>query len=464
MNTSEVSAPSGLWESILACAERKIGPRACNTWLSPAKIKSLDGGILNLSVPNEFFVEWLSEHYLKSLTEAVSEALGRPVKVALAIDERPVKGGNGGSQVDDAWRAQALCEPPRPLPRDGHLNPSYTFANFIVASNNQLANAACMAVLEKPGTTYNPLFIYGGSGLGKTHMLHAIGHAALAGANTERVFYVSAERFMNEMIFSIQQGTTLAFRDKYRRAELLLIDDVHFLGGKESTQEEFFHTFNSIHDSGRQIVLTCDRPPKEIPRVEERLISRFTWGLVVDIQRPDLETRIAILHQKAARLGFALSQDVAITIANIATANVRELEGSLLRVQAQARLTGTEPTPETVAQLLGEVLRPQHRALTVQEVQSLVAKHFGLQPKDLCGRRRTNNVAFPRQLAMYLCRTYLDVPLAEIGRTFGGRDHTTVLYACAKVDALLTEDPSIKRTLSSLVDHLNRRRDNLFTN
>jgi chromosomal replication initiator protein len=333
-----------------------------------------------------------------------------------------------------------------------------------VASNNQLANAACLAVLEKPGAMYNPLFIYGGSGLGKTHMLHAIGHAVLKDGGNDRVFYVSAERFMNEMIISIQQGTALAFRDKYRHAELLLIDDVHFLGGKESTQEEFFHTFNSLYDSGRQIVLTCDRPPKEIPRVEERLISRFTWGLVVDIQKPDFETRVAILHKKAERLGFRLSQDVALTIAKIATANIRELEGSLLRVQAHARLSGQDPTPETVALLLAEVLRPQHRALTVQEVQSVVANHYGLQSKDLCGRRRTNTVAFPRQLAMYLCRTHLDVPLAEIGENFGGRDHTTVLYACAKVESLIKGDLTLRRTLSTLVDRLRQRGDNLLTN
>jgi len=432
--------------------------------MGPARIKSLDGGVLRLAVPNEFFVEWLSEHYLKSINDAVSEALGRPVKVALIVEEGAAESGNGGSQIDHVRGDPVPCEPPCPLHRNGDLNPNYTFDNLVVAGNNQLANAACMAVLEKPGATYNPLFIYGGSGLGKTHMLHAIGHAAAKGTGVERVFYVSAERFMNEMIQSIRQGTSLAFRDRYRRADVLLIDDVHFLGGKESTQEEFFHTFNCIHDAGRQIVLTCDRPPKEIPRVEERLISRFTWGLVVDIQRPDLETRIAILKKKAARLGFKLGQDVAVTIAEIAKANIRELEGSLLRVQAHARLTGHDPTPETVVELLGEVLRPQHRAPTPQEVQSIVAKHYGISPKDLCGRKRTNAVAFPRQLAMYLCRSHLEVPLSEIGEVFGGRDHTTVLYACAKIESLLREDTSFRKAVANLVERLDRRGDNMLAN
>lgn len=485
MTQPETTTPSGLWESIVASVEAKIGPRACRTWVSPTAIKGLNAGVLTISVPNEFFVEWLSEHYLAALTQAASDALGRPVKVEFCIDPCAAKNSGAAapqvSAIDDDGSGLAghQCLEPASRPRasfagpePGHrshngyasLNSNYTFGNFVVGGNNQLAAAACRAVSERPGSAYNPLFIYGGSGLGKTHMLHAIGHAALNVHGGDGVCYVSSERFMNEMIASIQQGTTLAFRNKYRRARLLLIDDVHFLGGKESTQEEFFHTFNSLHEAGRQIVLTSDRPPKEIPRVEERLISRFTWGLVADIQRPDLETRVAILRKKAARQGMALSSDVAHAIAQIAAGNIRELEGSLLRVKAHAQLSGHPLTPEVVAQVLGDILNPHRKSATIQDVQQLVARHYGLRPQDLCGRKRTNSVAFPRQVAMYLCRVNLDVPLALIGERFGGRDHTTVLYACTKIETQLQTDNYLRKTIKTLSERVAGAVENLFMN
>jgi chromosomal replication initiator protein len=266
------------------------------------------------------------------------------------------------------------------------------------------------------------------------------------------------------MIASIQQGTALAFRNKYRRARLLLIDDIHFLAGKESTQEEFFHTFNSLHEAGRQIVLTSDRPPKEIPRVEDRLISRFTWGLVADIQRPDLETRVAILQKKAAKQGTVLTPDVALAIAQMASGNIRELEGSLLRVKAHAQLAGLPITPAVVEQVLDDILHPHKKSATVRDVQQLVARHFGLRPQDLSGRKRTNSVAFPRQVAMYLCRLNLDVPLAAIGESFGGRDHTTVLYACSKIESQLKTDPYLRKTVKTLSARVTGNVENLFMN
>lgn len=491
MGQTDSAAPSGLWESILSSVESKIGARARRTWLSPASIGGLNAGVLRLAVPNDFFVEWIGEHYLRFLNEAASDSLGRPVKVEIFADDRASQGGNGAgdgeagidtAEKNDNCYAHTGNGSGREhvtistSPSHGHgrglqdprgcaaLNGNYTFDNLVVAGSNQLAAAACRAVCERPGTAYNPLFIYGGSGLGKTHMLHAIGHAALGDASSNGVYYVSAERFMNEMIASIQQGTALAFRNKYRRARLLLIDDVHFLGGKEGTQEEFFHTFNSLHEAGRQIVLTSDRPPKEIPRVEDRLISRFTWGLVADIQRPDLEMRIAILHQKAVRQGIKLSSDVALAIARMARSNIRELEGSLLRLKAHAQLTGQPLTAEMVGDFLGEILRPQRALPTVNDVQRAVARHFALRPQDLCGRKRTNAVALPRQLAMYLCRAQLDIPLAEVGEQFGGRDHTTVLYACSKVESKLRTDPALRRTLNTISGALFGAGENVFAN
>ncbi len=492
MVPSETSPSSGLWESILLSVERKIGPRATRTWLGPGKIKGLDAGVLKLAVPNEFFVEWLSEHYARVLNESASDALGRPVKVEISVDELLAVaseaggngdcagsghnggGGNGCSHDGNGGRREmtnfqaAVPQDCRIPHQDGApcavLNPNYTFDSFVVAGSNELATAACKAVAERPGCAYNPLFIYGGSGLGKTHMLHAIGHAATNGRRPDGICYVSAERFMNEMIASIQQGTALAFRNKFRHAGLLLIDDVHFISGKEGTQEEFFHTFNSLYEAGRQIVLTSDRPPKEIARVEDRLISRFSWGLVVDIQKPDLETRVAILEKKAARQGFNLGPGVALAIARMANGNIRELEGSLLRVKAHAELTRQPLTPDVAAQLLCEIFREPARTVTVQDVQQLVAKHFGIRPQDLCGRKRTNCVAFPRQVAMYLCRALLDTPLAEIGDKFGGRDHTTVLYACSKVEAQLKIDPRLRKTVTTLTGRIPGGGENLFIN
>jgi chromosomal replication initiator protein len=478
MPPSETSPSSGLWESILLSVERKIGSRAARTWLGPGKIKGLETGVLRLAVPNEFFVEWLSEHYARALNESASDALGRPVRVELSVDgllcSASETGGNGCSQggngeVQSGGPIHAVESADCRIPRQAEascagLNPNYTFDSFVVAGSNQLATAACRAVAENPGATYNPLFIYGGSGLGKTHMLHAIGHAATRDGQLNGVCYLSAERFMNEMIASIQQGTALAFRNKYRHARVLLIDDVHFLGGKEGTQEEFFHTFNSLHEAGRQIVLTSDRPPKELPRVEDRLISRFTWGLVADIQKPDLETRVAILEKKAARQGFVLSPEVALAIAKLANGSIRELEGSLLRVKAHAELTRQPLTPDVATEILCDIFRAASRSATVQDVQQLVAKHFGVRPQDLCGRKRTNCVAFPRQVAMYLCRTLLDVPLAEIGDKFGGRDHTTVLYACSKIEAQLKIDPRLRKTISVLTGRVPGTGDNVFIN
>ncbi len=484
MTHVETSAPSGLWESIVSSVERRIGPRACRTWICPARIQGLDAGVLKLGVPNHFFVDWLSEHYIRLLNEAASDALGRPVKVEIHADERARQNGNGDSRTVNSGSAgdgevngdgtaieshgpDVAAQSYTPIERThtaaSCLNPSNTFNSLVVSDSNRLAAAACMAVAERPGATYNPLFLYGSSGLGKTHMLHAIGHAASAGASNE-VCYVSAERFMNEMIASIQQGTALAFRNRYRRARLLLIDDVHFLGGKESTQEEFFHTFNSLHESGRQIVLTSDRPPKEIARLEERLISRFTWGLVADIQKPDLETRVAILNQKAARQGFNLCGDVALAIAQMASGNVRELEGSLVRVRAHAQLTRRPLTPDIVTEVLGDILRPRVKAATVLDVQQLVARHFSLRPQDLCGRKRTNAIAFPRQVAMYLCRSHLDTPLAEIGERFGGRDHTTVLHACSKIESQLKTDTRLRKIVADLACRLPASGDRMLIN
>ncbi len=335
------------------------------------------------------------------------------------------------------------------------LNPKYTFENFVVGKSNQFAHAAARAVAEHPATAYNPLFIFGGSGLGKTHVMQAIGNAIRHRNGPDTlIHYASAENFMNEMIGAIQGGKTMAFRNKYRRIDVLLIDDVQFLQGKESTQEEFFHTFNALHDAHKQIVLTSDRPPKEIPTLEERLVSRFEWGLVTDIQAPDLETRIAILRKKAFDDQLIIPDDVLEFIASNVRSNIRELEGSLIRLLAFSSLTDTEIDIRLARDVLKDFLKQPNRIVTVEQIQRMVADHFGIPEEAMKVKKRTSSIAYPRQIAMFLSRDLTKLSLSEIGNRFGGRDHTTIMHACDKIGRMAEEDPELRQILHRLTSTL----------
>jgi chromosomal replication initiator protein len=335
------------------------------------------------------------------------------------------------------------------------IDPRYTFDTFVVGKSNQMAAAACKAVAEHPGTSYNPLFLYGGVGLGKTHLMQAIGNALLASNRAARVCYVSSEKFTNEMIWSIQHGKTLVFKDRYRTVDLLLIDDIQFLAGKETTQEEFFHTFNALHEAGKQIVLTSDRPPKEIQGLEERLVSRFEWGLLADIQKPDLETRVAILRKKAEVENIHLPEDVALLIAEHARNNIRELEGSLIRLVAFASLLKKSIDLPLAEQVLQEFIKPgRTRQVDPSTILKRTADRFHTTVESMKGKRRTSSAVRPRQVAMYLCRRLTNMPLTEIGKLFGGRDHTTVIYACERVEEMIRKDAKVQRIVQELEQEL----------
>jgi chromosomal replication initiator protein len=351
-------------------------------------------------------------------------------------------------------RAAERPAPPGAVNQGMPLTPRFTFETFVVGNSNQFAHAASLSVAETPAVRYNPLFIYGGVGLGKTHLMQGIGNELLASGKLERVCYMSAEQFMNQMIEALQFGKTLEFRNKYRRMDLLLIDDVQFLQGKDATQEEFFHTFNALYDAHKQIVVTSDRPPKEIPTLEERLVSRFEWGLVVDIQPPDLETRIAILQHKASRNSLQLPQDVVLFIAKNVKSNVRELEGSLIRLIAHSSLNGSDITIELAEEVLKNILSHETVRITVERIQQEVAQEYGVSVEGLKSKKRTKTLTVPRQVAMYLCRQHTDLPLVEIGQAFGGRDHTTVIHACDKVENEIKEDRTIRLRVEQLRERI----------
>jgi chromosomal replication initiator protein len=428
----------GLWERLLAALEGHLPPQAIDTWVRPGRLVSCRDQRLEIGVPNRFIRDYLLEHHLPALRAAAAHCLGGAAQVTIAIDRA----------------ARPLAAPPpatAPPPPSG-LDGRYTFATFVVGSSNQFAQAACLAVAEQPSAAYNPLFIYGGVGLGKTHLLHAIGHQVARTHPQLRVDYLSTERFTNELIGAIRYDKTSDFRHRYRTIDLLLIDDIQFISGKERTQEELFHTFNDLYESRRQIVISSDRPPKEIPDIEERLRSRFEWGLIADIQPPDFETRVAILKKKAELDRLPLPDDIAFFIANKVKSNIRELEGSLVRIRAFSSLSGRDLSLDLVQEVLANIWGGEERLITTEEIQRRVGEVFGVKPHDLRARTRTKAVAFPRQVAMYLTRQLRSDSFADIGRAFGGKDHTTVLHAVNKIEALLQEDPKFRKTLDHIIN------------
>ena len=428
-----------LWDRLLASLEGHLPPQALANWIRPARLLGYHDNRLELAVPNKFARQYIEQHYLGTLQAAAAALLGARTHVVLTID-------------------RSLPAPPPSTPAPGLAAPAaaaldarYTFETFVVGSSNQFAQAACLAVAEHPSAAYNPLFIYGGVGLGKTHLLHAIGHRLTQSHPQIRVQYLSTEKFTNELIGAIRYDKTQEFRQRYRTMDLLLIDDVQFLSGKERTQEEFFHTFNDLHESRRQIVLSSDRSPKEIPEIEERLRSRFEWGLIADIQPPDFETRVAILKKKAELDRLPLPDDVAYFIATKVKSNIRELEGSLIRIRAVCTLSGRELSLDLAQEVLANIWGPDERRIAIEDIQRRVAEVFKVRPQDLRAKTRTKAVAFPRQVAMYLTRQLTSDSYADIGRGFGGKDHTTVLHAVQKIEALLQEDPKFQKTIDHII-------------
>ena len=434
-----------LWLRCLERIREETENQSFQTWFEPARPVDVTDGSFKLEVPNRFFADWLEEHYITLIRSALEESAGRPLEPVFQVAHR---------RPDEYEPVSAVRPQPAPVAKpsfdDCQLNPRYTFSTFVVGKGNQFAQAAAMAVAEAPGTTYNPLFIYGGVGLGKTHIMQAIGHYIRDHRPDVSVYYVSSETFMNELITAIQRGSTLEFRDKYRSKDLLLIDDVQFLAGKESTQEEFFHTFNALYLAHKQIVLTSDRPPKQIATLEERLVSRFESGLVTDIQAPDLETRIAILHRKAELDGISIPNDVIHLIANSVTSNIRELEGSLVRLLAFSSLTGSEITVDLAKEVLSEFLGRPRGPVSVARIQQAVAETYGVPVEKMKARGRASQIALARQVAMYLARDLTHLSLNQIGEHFGGRDHTTVLHAQRKIADLVADGGQMQRDVENL--------------
>jgi chromosomal replication initiator protein len=427
-----------LWEEILARIETKVNRHSFYTWFRPTTFVSEDRTSVTVRVPNALFKDWLTKHYSGVITEATNELKRPNLSVAFVSD----------AQADAALiplgadEAAVLQSGPAAATQPGPagLNPRYTFDTFIVGSSNQFAHAACRAVAEAPSRSYNPLFIYGGVGLGKTHLMHAVGHYVLLHDRNLKLTYISSERFMNEMINAVRYDRVLDFRERYRSVDVLLVDDIQFLAGKEGTQTEFFHTFNALYDSQKQIILSSDCPPHEIPALEERLRSRFEWGLTADIQSPDLETKVAILKKKAEAEAVPLPDNVAMYIAGKIKSNIRELEGSLIRLIAYASLTGQEISLPLTQEVLKSILDHDEKAVTIEIIQKFVAEYYNLKLADLKSRNNSKSVAMPRQIAMYLCKALTHASLPEIGRSFGGKHHSTVIHSIRKVEAQRKKD------------------------
>ncbi|MBI3319618.1 MAG: chromosomal replication initiator protein DnaA [Candidatus Omnitrophica bacterium] len=447
------------WSKAVEILRARLGTEVAWRWIEPLKFASSSDHVVVLEAPNQFFRDWVLAHYEDILRESVE---GRQIRVvtAPATEQGRVTGGTGDpvrASVAEERRARTVDraqQTPLAQERFGSLNPKFTFDRFVVGSGNRFAHAASLAVAESPAKAYNPLFVYGGVGLGKTHLMQAIGHAIADRRPAARVFYTSSEQFTNELILAIQTRTTARFRDRYRTVDALLVDDVHFIAGRESTQEEFFHTFNALYDAHKQIVISSDRPPKDIAGLEERVVSRFEWGLVTDIQPPDLETRIAILRKKAEESSIQVPDEVTDFIAQRVTTNIRELEGALIRVVAYCRFFSKSLEVSVAQDVLKDMVQEVSVRLTAERIQESVGAYFRLSPEVMRSVSRQRSILYPRQVAMYLCRKLTDSSLPEIGRVFGGRNHTTVIHAIEKIEREIAQDGDKKRLIDRLMQHI----------
>ena len=440
-----------LWEQVLARVETKVNRHSFYTWFKPTSFVAEDRVSVTVRVPNALFKEWLTKHYSGVIGEAMSELKKGASFTVHFVSESPAE-ASAVALSPGEMQAFETVAPPGTMPGPAGLNPRYTFDSFIVGSSNQFAHAACRAVAEAPSRSYNPLFIYGGVGLGKTHLMHGIGHYVIQHDRNLKLTYISSERFMNEMINAVRYDRLIDFRERYRTVDVLLVDDVQFLAGKEGTQTEFFHTFNALYDSQKQIVLSSDCPPHEIPQLEERLRSRFEWGLIADIQSPDLETKSAILKKKAEAEAVPLPDNVALYIAGKIKSNIRELEGSLIRLIAYASLTGQEITLPLAQEVLRNILDHEEKAVTIEIIQKFVADYYNLKLVDLKSRNNSKSVAMPRQIAMYLCKSLTHASLPEIGRSFGGKHHSTVIHSIRKVEDLRKKDSDFNSLMGNFLE------------
>ncbi len=434
---------------VLAKLREQLGKQNFETWIKPARFVAHSKNEFALHVPNKLHFDWLREHFVTTIEDAASLVAGRAVAVTLHIDQTVP------SEEPRRSKETRAAREPKVSHQQTNLFPNYTFENFVVGASNQFAHAASFAVANLLGETYNPLFIYGGVGLGKTHIINAIGHRAVAKRPTAKIVYISSESFMNELIGSIRRDRMDEFKKKFRHIDLLIVDDVQFLGGKERTQEEFFHTFNSLYESHKQIVISADKFPKEIPGLEDRLRNRFEWGLIADIQPPDMETRVAILQKKAENENVQLPHDVAVFLATHIDSNVRELEGSLTRLGAFSSLTNSTITLELTKEVLRNMLKGAERDISVESIQKTICDFYHIKIGDLKAKRRTRNIALPRQVAMYLCRKHTEVSFPTIGDKFGGRDHSTVIHASKTIEKRIKDDPFMQSTIESLERNLN---------
>ena len=440
---------TNIWEQVLTCIENKVNRHNFLTWFKPTAFLADGEATITVGVPNPLFRDWLPKHYAAVIDEALAEVGRKDTDVRFVVDNGTALTAPA-PPAEDAPPAPPVDQPPITSP--GGLNPRYAFDTFIVGPSNQFAHAACRAVAEAPSRSYNPLFIYGGVGLGKTHLMHAIGHYVLTNARGLKLTYISSERFMNEMINAVRYDKILDFRERYRSVDILLVDDIQFLAGKEGTQTEFFHTFNSLYDSQKQIVISSDCPPHEIPSLEERLRSRFEWGLIADIQPPDLETKVAILKRKAEAEAVPLADDVALYIAGKIKSNIRELEGSLIRLIAYASLTGREISLPLAQEVLRKVLGHEEKAVTIDQIQKFVSDFYQLKLADLKSRNNAKSVAMPRQIAMYLCKSLTNASLPEIGKSFGGKHHSTVIHSIRKIEELRRRDVSFNTQINGFIE------------
>jgi len=446
-----------VWEEAQATLQAQIDDHSFKNWFEPTHLQSYENGYLTVGVPNQFFADWLRDHYMDAVCETLEQLAPEFAGVQFVPSPQAREAHRKDDEAEEATAAPIPAASPAPSRQRAvrsatGFNRRYSFDNFVIGSGNRFAHAAAKAVAETPGRSYNPLFLYGDTGLGKTHLMQAVGNALMQHRPGMNCVFISSEHFTNELIQSIAEKSTQRFRAKYRKVDVLLIDDIHLIAGKEATQEEFFHTFNELFDMHKQIVISSDRPPKEIKQIEQRLVSRFEWGLVTDIQPPDLETRVAILQNKAQRENLTVSPEVLRYIATYITSNIRELEGAMITVLAYSRLTEQAITVQMVEEVLHDLIGTEKiKPVTVEQVQRAVAEHYDVRISDLCGRSKQRQVVRPRQIAMYLCKQLIpSMSLNDVGRSFGGKDHTTVLYACEQVASKSKADLQMRQVIDTL--------------
>ncbi|AGK99630.1 chromosomal replication initiator protein DnaA [Desulfoscipio gibsoniae] len=436
---------NSIWKKTISKIKNKLTPQSYSTWINTMQPIAIKNNIFYIGVPDQFSKDWLNNNYALLFSEIISDITNDKTTVQFILEDEMHQSNTNSGLTEELSDLKYSI-----------LNPRYNFENYVVGNNNRFAHAACLAVAESPAKGYNPLFIYGGVGLGKTHLMHAIGHYARQhNSNDYIVAYVTSEKFTNDLISAIREEKTVEFKNKYRSIDILLIDDIQFLAGKEATQEEFFHTFNTLYEANKQIIISSDRPPKEIPTLEDRLRSRFEWGLITDIQPPDYETRIAILQKKAKLENLTVSDEVITFIADRIHSNIRELEGALIRVTAYNSLNNEIIDKDKAAEILKDMLPDKKPVeITIELIQQKVAGHFNIKLDDLKSKKRTRAIAYPRQIAMYLCRELTTESLPQIGNKFGGKDHTTVLHAHDKIAAEVANDTTLSQSIKNLIDNI----------